>query len=1257
MRLLILLLAAQAFAAEPITFTLHDPLEHTFIWWPRTLLEYPVHFTTPVSPESLTLTDGEGHPVPFQLEAIKRDSATLCFFADLPSGATRTFTLTTAPSKPSTPTVHETAEPGSIVLDAGKLKVRIPASRQNPTDAPGPIMQLARTQKWIGKSHLIAPGLSVSRITSTRIESGPLFITYRVAYDLAPKGRYTATIRVLGDTEFVELYEEMEDLDNARVETSWTGFQPAYRQSSNHPYLPGHDIRDPQEPIDAAQMNTHISVMPGISPEGEMPFRLGLYQPWPAFSVSTYANFWNAKTNDALGVFIDKVERWNDHDYPIWTSSDRLQIRFFWHAQEFFWKWPLATGTRSTCLSFYDHALDQAAEQDMHRMHAGVTGKDGFRYASSLQPTSHMLFLQNRHGMMDLNQVKDWVLEYPDTARHPAPIFHDGSIRSPADLERRVMTSGLLTEAVASGTRQNGGFGPVPSRQIGDWWIDGFNRFYPQLNERQRRRLTAAYLLMAYTHAGEDYMPMRPMLSGHPNFLSDVKSVPASMSFLFPDHPMARTWADEFRKYMELNTHYHTRPEVDAWESSAGRWTENLGTYVWGFVRPALRANYSLMQFDGGNRFPTPELAELGNYLVDALSAPFDGEPEEVVRTAHDMHQWGMVTARNGPRRIHPPQGAHAERRMPPRSMWMLGKLLERYAPLTAEHLMWAARPGDQDVELPLTAPDPWKVAFPAANSAADNRGTDPHLASAKYTGYGIVLRAGVGTPDELSIHLQQIDEGPNYRWGNQPDSGTGAIYFYAHGKAFSHNGTEDTGDRATQDTDLQTNFGAWKDGKFRSIGRNDLTRPMYNLDVAQFAELVPKSYSSPEYVSRSVLLVGKDYFATFDDVFNEAIPHRLSWFVGRYEELPFIRVVRGGGRNPEEGKTELTTSKTKGVWYDGLGDTLAIVSHRRDLDVQAQKYGCRVRVDGGTDEVFRDNEGVAYDSGGITFEGTAGVVRQRADGTIEMALLHGTKITAGGLTLSTTDTDLGIAATLRTPAEVSGLYHAPAASSVKIEPAPTAVYVDGVRQRVAQGTVALQAGTHRWQITSGDPVPNAPRIARTVNLSGGARILVDPVPAATRYRYELSRDNGKTWEPASATLTGLPDGIKLHVRAIAGNASKESAPGPEYPVYVSSQPPLPPDGLSVKLRSGSAVFIWGEVLGVTEYRLYAGDREVYRGLKRSFTAANPAKEYRVSAVNANGEGPKSTAVSTDANSWLTFDPKPDEPFRRGPVAPVYYPH
>jgi len=1272
-----LILAANAWAGAPrvfnpsagLTFRLHDTLEHPFVWWPRTLLEYPVQFEGRATPANLTLVDGDGAPVPFQLANVKMrggalESATVCFFSDLPGGATRTFVLK-AGASPETPApaVRETVEHDSIVLDAGVLKVRIPASRTAPAEAPGPVMQLSRGGGWIGGSRLYAGDAQVRRITASRVETGPLFITYRIVYDFAPTGRYTATVRALAGTEFVELSEQMDGIENARVETAWRGFQPQFRQAPNHPYDPAHDIGDPFEPIDFAQMNTHISVAPGIGKDGQLPFRLGPYQPWPAFVVGTFANFWNEKTGDALGVFSDKVGRWDDGDYAIWHSSDRLAVRFFWRDGLFYWEWPLATGTRSTCLSFYDHALDRKAVEDMTRRHAGVTGRDGKRYSTGLQPTSHMLFLQNRHGVLDLNEVKDWVLEYPVTARQPKISFREGNIRDAAGLERSVLGSGLLSELVSSGTRQNGGFGPVPSRQIEESWIDGFNRLGSQLNERQRARVTAALLLMAYTHAGEDYMPMRQMLSGHPNFLSDVKSVPALVAFLFPDHPMAKTWADLFRKYMELNTHYHTRPTVTAWDAEGGRWTENLGTYVWGFIRPAIRANYALELSDGVNRFPTPELAELGDYLVNALSAPFSGEPDEIARGPRDMHQWGMVTKENGPRRIHPPQGAHAERRMPPRSMWLLGKTLERFAPLTAEHLLWAARPEDQDQEQPLDRPDPWRVMF----DQPDNRGTDPHLTSAKYTGYGTVLRAGAGTPDELSIHLQQIDDGPNYRWGNQPDSGTGIIYFYARGKAYSHNGKEDTGDRATQDTDLQTNFGAWKDGKFRSVGRNTLNRPLYNLDVAQFAELAAGPYSAPEYLSRSILLVGKDYFITFDDVFNEAIPHRFSWFVGKYEEMPFVQMLRQSRHNPET-RTDLLNNDTKGVWYDGLGDSMAIVSHRQDLKVEQRPYGATVHVDGGVDQVFRDNAGVTYRGGDIVFEGKAGVVRKRPDGSSELALVHGSRIAAGGLTLETADADLGLGASFRKPAEVSGIYYAPHASSLRIAPAPGEIYVDGERQTVVRTSggadIALKAGTHRWQMTAGDPVPNAPRILRTENNAGGARVIVERVAGASGYSCEISRDGGKTWSTAAATLSGLPDGVKVHVRAIALHGTQQSAPGPEYPVYVTVRPPTPPDGLSIQLRDGGASLSWGELLGVTEYRVYAGDRLVFRGRDRHFADAHAAHSYAVSAVNGNGEGPRSAAVQADSHSWLTFDPKPGEPFRRGAMekpghdpAPPYYPH
>ena len=101
----------------------------------------------------------------------------------------------------------------------------------------------------------------------------------------------------------------------------------------------------------------------------------------------------------------------------------------------------------------------------------------------------------------------------------------------------------------------------------------------------------------------------------------------------------------------------------------------------------------------------------MADWLVNALSAPFNGETEDAYRALQsldDGHEWGALAAAKGPRRVHPPQGAHSERRVPPRSLWYLGTCLQRFAPLQAEHAMWAARPTNQDMETALGTPDSW---------------------------------------------------------------------------------------------------------------------------------------------------------------------------------------------------------------------------------------------------------------------------------------------------------------------------------------------------------------------------------------------------------------------------------------------------------------------------------------------------------------------------------------------------------------------
>jgi hypothetical protein len=200
----------------------------------------------------------------------------------------------------------------------------------------------------------------------------------------------------------------------------------------------------------------------------------------------------------------------------------------------------------------------------------------------------------------------------------------------------------------------------------------------------------------------------------------------------------------------------------------------------------------------------------------------------------------------------------------------------------------------------------------------------------------------------------------------------------------------------------------------------------------------------------------------------------------------------------------------------------------------------------------------------------------------------------------------------------------------------------------------------------------------RTENHAEGARVIASAVASATQYRLELSKDSGVTWTKIGLETTpefsvsGLADEQKFHVRVVALNPVHESAPGPEYPLYVTKNPPPAPDGIHVDLSDGAATVSWGEVLGVSEYRLYARSadqtdfRLVHRGLDRTFrderpgiraANSNPSDsaaatqtgviEYCVAAVNGNGEGPRSRAADTNPRSWRNWDPKPGEPFRR----------
>jgi len=1300
-------LYVREFGADGVSFVLKDHLKRPAFWWPRTLLSYPVIFRSPVKASQLVLCDeAGGEPVPFQLShqelaggALK--SAVVNFFSDLPSGGTRQFLLRTsersastasAPSSRIANSASESHEGNTIVLDGAKLKVRIPDSRVLPSGAtvPGPILGLCRDGVWIGDSKLHSPQHAVKRIATERLESGPLFIAYRIGYEFAGGGKYHATVRVVAGYDYIELFEEMQGLSKDEgivIDQAWTGFHPTHRSSRGSPA--GGTCR-----IDQPVLNNSLGEDPAFGGRSgaEDPSRemfMKLRPDWPnGWGGNRSVSFWDEDSYAGLGVFIPDISKWQDHEYSIWSSSDTLPLRFRYAGGVLHWTWPLATGTRLTGICSDDYASASAVDAPP----LGDQEENTLGNNPALAPAKLALpvFLSNRYGELSLNRVKDWVLDYPEHASRPAPLSGTSGLDAAAFCEA---LDNCSVTAVADGM-----YHPVELRDLRYWIVRDFSRLASGMTPEQRDSTTALLLLAAYVSADEEFSPLKNSLGGHPHFMADLCYPLLAAAWLFPDHPMAGEWRDQYEKFVELMTLFHTRPPVPQWEARGGRWTESLAYYNGAFLEPVLEANRLGLLSDGRNRIATPALALMGDYLAGTVTAPVRLQPGE------PWPDGTALTPENGFERLHPPQGAHADRRAMNSDMLLsLGEALKQYRPAVAESLLWAGA-ASQSMAAPVPA----------------NRGSNPGLTSAKFTGYGVVLRAAAGTPDEVSVFLQQIDKGPNYRWGFGNEGGCGDLYYYAKGRSFSGHGSEDAGDRRTADAEFTCNTAVYKDKTWRSIGMNELTRPLYNLEVAQFAELVPRrgadAYSWPEYAGRSVMLVGSDYLVVYDAV-NGAALTRTAWtLLDGKDAMPKIIPIKGGTAFSVE-----STSRGKEVAraqrldsYVAGGDRMLIVSHRPEVKIvelnRKRKYDASpvpiVETPTSRDYLFQDSKEIVYDTPELTFHGTAGLVRRRTDGTTELALFHGSCVGSGDIVLRVSDPETGVSLVYGTLPDLKGVYFTRTSGTLILEasqlvgaeaglfPAHTAFYIDGapVAATVTDRklTVRLPAGQHRWEAAAHLPEPMPPAILRTENRSGGARVFFNKVAGAERYRVELSRDDGAGWKPAGDATSGtggigqielreLPNDRKVHVRAVAVNACQESRPSAEYPVYVTGAPPLPPDGLKVDPSRKQARVSWGEVLGVTEYRLYRRERaisplgtlpgeargdfkEIYRGLAPSFTdsgidavpplanpgvkanAAHPAPvkaiyEYAATAVNGNGESAKSSTADTNPASWRNWYP------------------
>lgn len=1307
---------------RPLRFYREEPINMPIYSWPRTLVSYPVVFDGNVQSEhDLSLHDNiSGKNVPFQLSKIKKDghgmiqSAIINFFAELPSGKAYDYTLSMSGSVKETIASPVKIEKNTDYWTLGNdaFMVRIPSGNTHVRECvPAPIIAIGNNKRITGENILIDTNNKVKKIDTEVIEAGDLFAECSVTYTFSSGATYLAKVKVVHGYPFVILDEEISGLtsvDGVRLDLSWKGIDPTHRYGN---WDRQKEVSvDGGLPIDKPIYTNWCQEDPHWTGEGwvENPSEKMLYRLLPFAGNSSREQvaamtFWETNDNPCeIGVFVYDHNRWNDRQYGIWQPTSDLCVYFHYADNILHFTYPLIGGTRSTAIVLSD--INKSHDElDAYNAAIGDVAARGGADSPDEMGFRHTMMLHRQYGLLNLDIVKDWVLEYPSDGTHPASPFAKRPGAVSAENFYKQITSSPMAYYM-TGLNSFPGIHSISHRPLFGNWVQDYIELYGALTPDQLRTVNGLFLISAYVNTLESMNAIRTSLAGTANMAADGWAVPGQMSFLFPDHPMAKEWADFFEKTIEIYGIFYTRPQVKAYESNAGRWVESLGIYNWAFLRPTSHTNTALIAYDGKNRFADSSMAKRGRWMLDMMTAPVSVKDKD-----------GNVSIS----RSYPPHGAHGGGRIVPRycSVRQLADWMKNYDPILAEQLYWTGEMGP-GVE---SKPGNTDWLYPhRAQFADENKGTNPHLKSTKYTGHGIVLRAGVDTDEELSIHLNQVDKGPNYRWGHQGQGNAGGLYFYAKGKIYTGHENEAVGDHMQNNLDGVTNFGVMKNGAFHNIGMNELVAPLYDLGAVQLAELRSvegkESFAWPEYLSRSVMLVGTDYFLIYDETgTNWRAGARFSWFKNKEDDYPKIVFFGKKARPDHWSKGE--TNHAHGFYRDADGSLLTLVTHKGDdVDVNNgktlvpslmkgepiyefvpddKKYPANVlhiRTPHSADIVFRDGDNIAYATGAETFNGTAGVIRRMNDGELILALMKGRKIEADGFSLELSAPGTAIAFSRYDEANCKGRFKSDGLASLTIKGVKGGnLFIDGIRQKTTDN-VALPAGEHAIEY-SNRATPMPVNIVDAEYNPSGTMIYLDFPPSTSKAIIEMSADNSVTWEKIGTTdkaIYKLPKTGhgKIHVRAVGLNGNKRADFAQEYPIYNQQGAPHTPDGLKLRLSADTVAMSWGKVLGVRTYRVYrrtAGMSDfvmIYEGDKNEYVDTEakgtipPCKmpgeldnrqtanqdcaiyEYRITAVNGFGESQPSSIADTNPASWLNWYPDTDLKFKRNSAfwMPPYVP-
>ncbi|MEK8127320.1 Ig-like domain-containing protein [Paenibacillus filicis] len=944
--------------------------------FPEELIQYPLTFPAgTVRKNGLKLTTFSGQETAYELFDIQEDhsgylsSATIRFRSNLPKGAIKSFLLDYDPNYdymavfPPGFTIQQQSD-DSVILSANQQQIRVPGGVATYpdglplSDTPAPILAISRDgQSWAGAGSFYGPALlKTTSVSGEVVEQGLLSLSYEITYTFTGNRTYKVMLTMRHDDKHVtvdEILSGFEPGDETYFKFSMqNGIDPNGRLvMSNGGYISNYS-----GPFDDK-----------LGPGGKLPYELGLYAV-NNYGVMRSTVFWKDSGKNALIFSLYRNRDWKSSQRFFYQSPGPQNLNFYNSGGDKYMQTRLEGTERHWAISL------------IPRSEVTVTSRIGTTAGRTWLANSSMQDYDNRWGSgpevrlwqklsdFSLDRVKDLVLDWNENPNL--------ALRLPGS-DRNMSGNETVTSSSWLAFQINYKYNPLVERYL--------DASLPQRNDRvmleeyansrwswtpaQRQQARALNAFNAYNSAEDTNFPHTSMIAGHANFSIDGKQALGITVGMFPEHPAAPMWKNEFMTYYnEWLSVFVRRPRAEL-NAKGGRWYENPATYSLASLRPSLMAFWGLKQYDGTDLFDHSKFRDWMRWNLNIL-----------------------VPAEGGVRMI-PPQGAHAGNSELP------GGEFSNVLEATVAALKSSSNP----VNVTLGKNLEWSIS-------KGTRGAKPNLESILYNDYGAVMRYDFGGPREAYLNIQQL-YGRAYRWSTVSN---GNLIYSAKGKRQSWNAAETNGDSIN----LQLLSDFVPAGSSMSLGDRPVEQVLYDFDFAQYYRADGKS---APYIGRGVMMVRDDYLSIYDDVEGYA-DGTFYWNNAGYNhlgELPYIYPVKEGPG------AQMHIVAPKGV---SSGSVTGSTYGQGPLTVSGSVYGAMIN---GNEYVFMSGKNASQiDVTGenFLFIGNVGYASWQA-----MALFEGKKIGLGGFILERLSGDFGFSAQKVSRTEMKGRIAGKSGGSLRI--------------------------------------------------------------------------------------------------------------------------------------------------------------------------------------------------------------------------------